>query len=64
MTNRNNPLRDRVTAQNEIRTDLIYDYLHKSAEGRWVDPLSDESLHRVFFSSIGMFKTRKVNATD
>jgi hypothetical protein len=61
MTNRNNLVQDRATMRNEIRTEKIHGNVVEPYEGRWIAPLSDDSMHRVFFASMGMFGTRKIN---
>jgi hypothetical protein len=49
---RNNILKDRAHAQNEVRH-ILGEFNTSPSEGRWVRPVSDESMTRVFFSSMG-----------
>jgi len=49
---------------NEIRTKNLLGLIVEPYEGRWVEPLSDASMTRIFFSSLGSFLVRKVTIED
>lgn len=63
-SDRNNPVGDRVTLKNKIRVNNLHGHVLAPGEGRWIAPLSDESMHRLFFYGLGIFKTRKVRDED
>lgn len=64
MTDRNTLVTDRASMRNEIRTENIRGNMIEPSEGRWVAPLSDASMARMFFASMGMFGIRRVRADD
>eukprot|EP00579_Thalassiosira_antarctica_P009733 CAMPEP_0201920676 /NCGR_PEP_ID=MMETSP0903-20130614/9225_1 /ASSEMBLY_ACC=CAM_ASM_000552 /TAXON_ID=420261 /ORGANISM="Thalassiosira antarctica, Strain CCMP982" /LENGTH=690 /DNA_ID=CAMNT_0048457475 /DNA_START=93 /DNA_END=2165 /DNA_ORIENTATION=+ len=63
-TDKNNPVNDRATLRNEIRINNLQNNVVAPHEGQWVAPLSDGSMHRLFFYNNGMLKTRKVSDKD
>lgn len=60
----NHPIENRALARNKLRTGVLGKYMVEPMEGRWVAPLSDDSMHRLFFSNNGMSFIKKFEEAD
>ncbi|CAB9529842.1 expressed unknown protein [Seminavis robusta] len=62
-TTRNNPIYNRPRSMNRLRL-LLGDGVTTPYEGKWNRGMSDASMHRVHFSSMGMFYIQKDPSTN